>query len=88
MKKENITIENSIQEFNTNAKKLTNLKDLIEKEMIEIDKTYESVDKETTKSFELRREKLKKEEDDLKEKLKSQKLKNNWKLICLKLIIY
>ena len=72
MKKENITIENSTQEFNTNAKKLTNLKDLIEKEMIEIDKTYERVDKETTKSFELRREKLKKEENDLKEKLKTE----------------
>ena len=36
--------------------------------MVEIDKTYERVDKETTKSYELKRDKLNKEEEDLKEK--------------------
>ena len=40
--------------------------------MIEIDKTYERVDKETTKSYELKRENLNKEEKDLKEKLKTE----------------
>ena len=40
--------------------------------MSEIDKTYEKVDRETTQSYEIRREKLKKEEDDLKEKLKTE----------------
>ena len=39
--------------------------------MTEIDKAYSKVDEETTKSFELKREKLKKEEDYLKEKLKT-----------------
>jgi len=39
--------------------------------MLEIDKAYEKVDKETTKFFELKREKLNKEED-LKETLKTE----------------
>ena len=39
--------------------------------MTEIDKAYDKVDKETTKSFEIKREKLKKEEDDIKDKLKN-----------------
>ena len=41
LKKENITIENSSQEFGTKIEKLNNLKNLIEKEMAEIDKTYD-----------------------------------------------
>ena len=35
--------------------------------MIEIDKRYEKVDNEVTKSYEIKLEKLKKEEEDLKE---------------------
>jgi DNA repair exonuclease SbcCD ATPase subunit len=72
LKKENISIENSNQEYDVNIKKLTNLKNAIEYEMTEIDKAYEKVDKETTKSFEIKRENLKKEEEDLKEKLKTE----------------
>jgi len=37
-----------------------------------INNTYEKIDKETTKFFEMKREKLKKEEEDLKEKLKTE----------------
>ncbi len=70
LKKENITIENSSQEFGTKIEKLNNLKNLIEKEMTEIDKTYDKVDKETTKFYEMKRDKLNKEEENLKEKLK------------------
>ena len=100
LEKENITIINSTQEFKTNLEKLINLKALIEKEMAEIDKTQKKVDKETSKSFEIKREKIKKEEDDLKEKLKTEvtkislinililMVKNNLKLIYLKLVIY
>ena len=40
--------------------------------MTEIDKAYTKVDDETTKSFESKRKQLKKEEDDLKEKLKTE----------------
>ena len=72
MIKENITIENSNKEFDSNIQKLTNLKNTIEHEIGEIDKAYEKVDKETTKSLEIKREKLKKEKEDLKEKLKTE----------------
>ena len=48
--------------------------------MGEIDKRYEKVDKETTKSYEIKREKLKKEENELKEKLKNEVTKIKEKL--------
>ena len=72
MKKENISIENSIKEFGNNIQKLNNLKKTIEYEMKAIDQTFEKVQMETTKSYELKKEKLKKEEEDLKEKLKNE----------------
>ena len=37
-----------------------------------INNTYEKIDKETTAFFELKREKLKKEEENLKEQLKTE----------------
>jgi len=80
LKKENITIENTKNEFDVNIKKLEELKNKIENEMKEIDNTYIKVDKETTKSYELKREKLKKEEEDLKEKLKTEVTKIKEKL--------
>ena len=70
LKKENIKIEDSNKGFDENIKKLKNLNDSIEHEMTEIDKTYEKVEKEITKLYEIKREKFKKEEDDLKDKLK------------------
>ena len=72
MKKENISIENSIKEFGDNIQKLNNLKKRIEYEMKAIVQTFEKVQMETTKSYELKKEKLKKEEEDLKEKLKNE----------------
>ena len=72
LKKENITIEFSNNEFDENVNKLNNLKNLIENEMEKIDKRYEELDKETTNSYEIKREKLNKEENDLKEKLKTE----------------
>ena len=67
LKKENITIENSTKEFDDN-------------EMIEIDKTYENIDNQVTKSYKIKIEKLIKEENDLKEKLKTEvtKVKENF----------
>jgi len=58
---------------------LNNLKNLIENEMIKIDKVYDKVDKETTKSFELKRAKLNQQEENLKDKLKTEvtKIKEN-----------
>ena len=48
--------------------------------MGEIDKRFEKVDKETTKSYEIKREKLIKEENELKEKLKNEVTKIKEKL--------
>ena len=43
LKKENLTIDGSTNEFNNYIQQLNNLKNLIEKEMSEIDNTYEKV---------------------------------------------
>ena len=72
LKKENISIDNSTKEFDENIRKLNNLKNTIEKEMSEIDKQYEIADTKATQSFELKIKKLKKEEEDLKEELKTE----------------
>jgi len=72
LKKENITIDNTNKEFDVNIQKLNNLKKTIENELSLIDKTHEKIDKEMTNSYETKREKLKKEENDLKEKLKTE----------------
>ena len=72
LKKENISIEYSSKEYDTKVEKLNNLKNLIEKEMTEIDNTYNKVDKEVTESFKIKREKINKEEENLKEKLKTE----------------
>ena len=79
LKKENISIDNSTKEFDDKMIILTNLKNSIEHEMLEIEKSYEKVNKETTESFELKRKKINKEEQDLKEKLKNEvtKIKEN-----------
>ena len=83
LKKENIVIENIKNEFDINMKKLEDIKNKIENEMKEIDNTYDKVDKETTKSYEIKREKLNKEESELKEKLKTEvtKIKEKFKLL-------
>ena len=69
LKKENITIDNYLKDFNDKSEKVMELKNKIEKEISEIDKLYEKVEKETTKSFESKHEKLIKEEKELKDNL-------------------
>ena len=80
LKKENISIENSINEFNDYIQKINELKNKIENEIIKIDKLYEKVNNETKKYFELKHEKLIKEENDLKEKLQIEVTKVKEKL--------
>ena len=80
LKKENITIEQFTKEFGDNSEKVTNLKNTIEKEILEIDNLYEKVYKETSKSYELKHEKLTKEENELKEKLQTEVTKIKEKL--------
>ena len=80
LRKENITIENSVNEFNENTKRIIELKNKIESEITEIDKSYEKVFKEVTKSFEIRQEKLIHEVNELKEKLQNEVTKIKEKL--------
>ena len=80
LKKENITLEASKKEFDDYAKIPINIKEKIEKEIIEIDTLFEKINNEVTKSFELKYEKLKKEENLLKEKLQNETTKVKEKL--------
>ena len=64
LNKENITIEASKKECNELFEKINNLKDKIEKEIIEINNIYDKVFSEVTKSYEIKHEKLLKEESD------------------------
>ena len=79
LKKENLTIDYNAKEFDDNMLKLDKLKNTIESEMLAIDKEYDRVNDETTKSYELKRQKLNKEEEDLKDKLKNEvtKIRSN-----------
>ena len=72
LKKENITIENSSNEFNENTQKIIKLKNTIEKEITEIDKLFEKVKSEATNSYNKKREKLDNEEKELKDKLQTE----------------
>ena len=72
LKKEKISIEDSSKNLDDNKNKLEELKNKIENEMIKIDKLYNKVDNEVTKSYEIKHEKLIKEEEGLKDKLKNE----------------
>ena len=65
LKKENITIEASSNDFNEIIEKLKNLKDKIEKEIINLDESYDKVFNEVGKSYEKKHEKLILEEQKL-----------------------
>ena len=80
LNKENITIEASKKECNELFEKINNLKDKIEKEIIEINNIYDKVFSEVTKSYEIKHEKLIKEESDLKDKLQIEVTKIKEKL--------
>ena len=69
IKKEDITLDSSLKGFNEDIKKIISLREKIENEINKIDKLYDKVMNEVTKSFEIKHEKLIKEENDLKEKL-------------------
>ena len=79
LRKENISIENSLNEFLENIDKLNILEKKIENEMLELDKLYINIDEEITKSFKLQREKLDLEENSLKDKLKNEVTKTKEK---------
>ena len=72
LKKENISVDISTKDLEENKNKIEELKTKIQNEMINIDNTYEKIDKEVTKSYELKHEILTKEENELKDKLKNE----------------
>ena len=88
LKKENISLEDSTKDLNENKNRIEELKNKIEKEMIEIDKLYVKIDKEVTDSYKIKYEKLVKEENELKDKLKNEvtKIKENFELNLSKII--
>ena len=68
MQKENITLEDSSENIGGNKNKIEYLKNKIENEITKLDKIYDKVDSEVTKIYEIKHEKLIKEENELKEK--------------------
>ena len=69
LKKENINIKDYIKEFDESAKNVITIKDKIENEIKKINELYEKMELETTESFKLKHDKLKKEEKEMKDKL-------------------
>jgi len=72
LKKENITIESSKEEFTLLSEKTMSLKNSIEKEIEEINNLYDKINEEISKSFERRHENLVKKENELKEELQNK----------------
>ena len=80
IKKENVTIEFSKAEFDEKNKKLIELKNKIEKEINNINISFDKTLEDLTKSFEEKITNLKKAENDIKEKLQNEVTKFKEKL--------
>ena len=80
LKKENITLDNSINEFNEMTQKIIALKNIIENEINKVNNYYEKAYNEITKSFQKEYEILIKKENDLKNKLQNEVTKAKEKL--------
>ena len=72
LKKENITLDNSINEFNKVTQKILIVKDNIENEINKINNLYEKVNDDLTKSFQKKHEILLKREEILREELQNE----------------
>ena len=80
LKKENISIKEFIKNFDLGFQNMNNLKEKIENEIKEINLSYDKANEEATKFFELKHEKLIKEEKDMKDKLDTEVTKIKSKL--------
>jgi len=69
LKKENINLDNSINEYNEVTQNIMVLKYKIENEIDKINNLYEKVNNNLTKIFQKEHEKLLKKESDLRERL-------------------
>ena len=72
LKKENITIETSKDDSYRFFEKINSLKESIEDEINKINKLYDKINEQVSKSFELKHEKLIKQENELKEELQNK----------------
>ena len=79
LEKENITIDASSKDLDDKTQKIIKLKNKIEEEINKINSLYDKVSEDLSKSFKIKHEQLKKEEDEIKEKLdnKVTKVKEN-----------
>ena len=80
LKKENLNINDYINGFDESVKNVANIKEKIENEIKKINDSYDKINKETTKSFELKHEKLYNEEKKIKDKLDNEVTKIKSKL--------
>ena len=87
LKKEKMSIEDCTKDFDENKNRIEELKKKIENEVIEIDKLYDKVNKEVIESYKIKHEKLIKEENELKDKLKNEvrKIKENLEINLIKI---
>ena len=72
LRKENITIETSKDDSYKFFEKINSLKESIEDEINKINKLYDKINEQVSKSFELKHEKLIKQENELKEELQNK----------------
>ena len=80
LKKENLTIDSTANEFEKNNEELLKLTEEIKKELIKIDNLYEDTNKKVTIFFEEKRKKLLEEQNNLIDKLKNEVTKTREKL--------
>ena len=80
LKKENIIIEDSFNEFNEYFEKINRLKEKTEKEMLKLDHLYDNTLKNLENSFEEKHLDLNKKENEIKDKLQIEVTKVKEKL--------
>ena len=80
LKKENLTLDSTSNEFDKNKKQILDLTKEIEKELTKIDNSYENTNKQVINFFDEKRKKLKEEENDLIDKLKKEVTQTREKL--------
>ena len=80
LKKENLTIDSTSNEFDKSNEELLKLTEEIEKELVKIDNLYEDTNKKVTNFFEEKRKKLLEEQNNLIDNLKNEITKTREKL--------
>ena len=80
LKKENITLDTTTNDYEENIKDMNDLKQEIEKEIIKINNLYENINKEVGTFYKEKQKKLKEEENSLIEKLQNEVTKIKEKL--------